>query len=727
MDESMDSMSLNDEGRGPNGRAVAALGPLVGARPTRRAFVAGAACAAAACALAPTAFAEEAASGASDGPAAEIVIFHTNDTHGYLQGDGESTVGIDLVAGVRDATPNALLVDAGDATQGMPLASIDKGASVVSLMSAAGYQAMCLGNHEFDFGQDNLIANAGAATFPFLGANVLKDGAPLLAGVTNAAGETLDGCSTVLECAGRRIGVFGIATTATATSVNPAFVSDLEFADEIAAAEEQIAALSAQGVDAIVALCHLGDGPVPCKAVDLAAGLSADAAAKLAAIVDGHSHTVENEEVNGVLVVQTGCNGENLGKLTLAFDEDGTVSASEELLDAAACAAIASASTDVAADLEAVTADLNVLMGEVLFSNPTTLWAGWLSETEIAAPTRMVETNFGDVATDALRQAAQTWLRETAGDASTPVVALENGGGIRSALPRGEVNLGHLVTAFPFSNTVVLKTVTPAVLREVFEGGLALTAGQDAATGMLLQQTVAGSFLQLSGCTVTCDPNAEAGQRVQQIVLDGAAEPLDLADAETPIVLASNTYVMAGGDDYAALAGIEQLAEIGGELETIQGYLEELAGASDVASEDAAAVEGGAAGEGDTATEGDAAGSDSTAACLPLFAGTEGRLQLRGGYEPVPWTATLRLVGADGAPLADYGIALQVDGGDVVEVASDASGLVYLEVADGPHAVCEAPADPSIAMPEVYVDNYMGYGLVEDDLRTFPQIMVMGV
>ena len=84
-------------------------------------------------------------------------------------------------------------------------------------------------------------------------------------------------------------------------------------------------------------------------------------------------------------------------------------------------------------------------------------------------------------------------------------------------------------------------------------------------------------------------------------------------------------------------------------------------------------------------------------------------------------------MGADGAPLADYGIALQVDGGDVVEVASDASGLVYLEVADGPHAVCEAPADPSIAMPEVYVDNYMGYGLVEDDLRTFPQIMVMGV
>lgn len=671
--------------------------PQIAARPlSRRTFVAAASTTAAAASLAVPglSWAEEAA----EGPTSEVVIFHTNDTHGYLQGDGESVVGIDLVAGVRAATPNALLVDAGDATQGMPLASLDKGASVVSLMNAAGYQAMCLGNHEFDFGQENLVANAGAAEFPFLGANVLKEGAPLLAGVTNAAGQTLDGCSTVLECAGRRIGVFGLATTATKSAVNPAFVADLEFADEIATAEQQIAALAGQGVDAIVALCHMGDGPVPCKAVDLAAGLSAEAAANLAAIVDGHSHTVENTEVNGVLVVQTGCNGANLGKLTLSFDDDGSVSASEELLDAAACAEIASASADVAADLEAVTADLDVLMGEVLFSNPTTLWAGWISETEIAAPTRMVETNFGDVAADALRQAAQAYLQET-GDASTPVVAVENGGGIRAALSRGLVTLGHLVTTFPFSNSVVLKTVTPAVLRSVFEGGLALTEGQDASTGMLLQQTVSGSFLQLSGCTVTCDPNAPAGQRVQQIALDGAEAPLDLSDAETPIVLASNTYVMAGGDDFAALADIEQLAEIGGELETIQAYLEGLAGTAEV--------------------------EDPAAATLPLMASTEGRLQLRGGYEPAPWTATLRLVDFEGNPLAGYPITLEINAANRVDVTSDENGLVHVEVADGPHAICQASDDPAIATPEYYVDNYMGYGLVEDELRAYPQIMVM--
>ena len=75
-------------------------------------------------------------------------------------------MGIDYVAGLKQATPNSLLVDAGDATQGAPLASLTKGSAPIDLMNAAGYDAMCLGNHEFDFGLDNLVANVEAAEFP---------------------------------------------------------------------------------------------------------------------------------------------------------------------------------------------------------------------------------------------------------------------------------------------------------------------------------------------------------------------------------------------------------------------------------------------------------------------------------------------------------------------------------------------------------------------------------
>lgn len=653
---------------------------------------------AATCALGASAARADGAA-AHDAPADEIVLYHTNDTHGYLQGDGASVVGIDYVAGLRRATPHSLLVDAGDATQGMPLASLEKGASVITLMNSAGYDAMCLGNHEFDFGLDRLRAHAEAAQFPLLGANVLKDGAPLLEGIENAAGAVLDGCSTILECAGRKIGVFGLTTTATAWLANPEYVGGLEFVDEVETAERQIESLAGQGADAIVALCHLGNGPVPCKAADLAALLSDRAASRLAAIVDGHSHTVENMQVNGVLVVQTGCNLAAVGKLTLSFGPDGSVDATEELLDPAACAAAAAPSADVAADLEVALADQNALMSEVLFDNPTALWAGWLSESAISAPTRMVETNFGDVATEALADRAAAYLRESGQDDATPVVAFENGGGIRAALPRGAVSKGHLVTAFPFSNTVVLKRVTPRVLRELFEGSFSTMAGQDAQTGMLLQESVSGGFLQFAGCSVCCDPNAAVGQRVRSITLDGAEEPLDLDDSETPIVLVSNSYVMAGGDTYAALADIDVLAEVGGELEAIEDHLVGLAAP--------------------------AAGADA-APSLPLFAGTRGRLDLRGGYEPAAWTATVRLMGAGGSPLPGYAITLEVDAADRFDTVSDENGLVRLEVSDGAHAVCQASDEPDMPMPEVYVDNYMGFGLVEDELRAYPQIMVMG-
>lgn len=79
------------------------------------------------------------AKNAADETAREVVIYHTNDTHGYLSGDGESIVGIDMAAGLKESTPNSILVDAGDATQGLPLASLTKGADIIRLMNMAGW------------------------------------------------------------------------------------------------------------------------------------------------------------------------------------------------------------------------------------------------------------------------------------------------------------------------------------------------------------------------------------------------------------------------------------------------------------------------------------------------------------------------------------------------------------------------------------------------------------
>ena len=674
--------------------------PAIGAtlsRPTRRAVVAGACGAAALAAASGVAPLGQGRAFASEGARAEqVVIYHTNDVHGHLQGDGSSAVGIDYVAALHASNPNSLLVDAGDATQGMPVVSLSKGASAIELMNAAGYDAMCLGNHEFDFGQEVLLTNAEAAEFPMLSANIVRkdSGDALLAGV----GACGDGAITVLECAGRHIGVFGITTASTSHSTSPANVEGLQFEDEVETARRCIADLAAQGVDAIVALCHLGDGPVSCRAVDLAAELEPEEAAKLCAIVDGHSHTVENIEVNGVLVAQTGCNLANVGKLTLAFDADGSVSAIEELLDPETVAQATDPAPEVAEVLAEVSAEQEALMVQMLFDTPTTLWAGWLSESAISAPTRAVETNLGDVVCDAFRAAAGAYL-EGEGLESMPVVAVENGGGIREAFARGMVSMGNLVATFPFSNTVVLKKITPRVLRDLFEGSFSSMAGQDEQTGMLLQEAVSGGFLQMAGCDVVCDPNAEAGARVQATTLEGAAEPLDLADDETPLLLVSNSYVMAGGDSYAAVAGIDSMADLGGELEILQNYLVELAGDD----------------------------NDAESPSLPLYAGTLERLQLCGGYEPAGWVAVVRLVDGSGAALPGYAATLEVDASERFDVQSDENGLVYLDVSDGLHAVCLVATDGGdVVGPEHYVNNYLGYGLVEDELRSYPEIVVAG-
>lgn len=682
------SHSITDADRlgSSNGPAPTAASTGVPAL-SRRAFVGAVGLAAAGVALGSARRA-----GASEGVFAagedQVVIFHTNDTHGYLEGDGDTSVGIDLVAGLRAATPNSLLLDAGDATQGAPLASLTKGSAPIDLMNAAGYDAMCLGNHEFDFGLDNLLANVGAARFPVLGANVLRAGTPLLDGVADAVGTAGNGANAVLECGGRRIGVFGLTTQATAWSVSPDAVTDVTFADEVEIAQAQIAELAGQGVDAIVCLAHLGNGDVPCTAPELAQSLPAAAASQLTAIIDGHSHTVENDLINGVLVVQTGCNLAAVGRLTLTFAADGSVEATEELLDPATAAAQATPDADVTADLEAVTADQQELLSERLCVNPTTLWAGWLSDSDLSAPTRMVETNYGDFVCECFINRASAFLAQAGLDDGTPLLAVTNGGGIRAAMPRGVVTMGDLVSAFPFSNTLQVKRITPKTLRTLLEASLATMDGQDTQSGLLLQETISGSFLQLAGFEVACDPNAPVGQRVTDIYVYGLADSVDLDDDVTPLYLASNSYVMAGGDSYEALACAELVAEVGGELEAVEAYIGELSGAL---------------------------GRRLGTKCLPPLAGTKGRL-IFDGYEPKAWVATLRLVDEAGEPLADTDVLLDVDASGCVRTTSDAEGYVQVELEDGPHAIAAFEPDGAVAMAYGVAEGIEGIGYAAYDV-----------
>lgn len=603
----------------------------------------------------------------------EVIIYHTNDTHGYLSGDGEEIVGIALAAGLKESTPNSILVDAGDATQGLPLASLTKGADVIELMNLAGYDLMAPGNHEFDFGTETFLSNAQKADFPVLAANIYRNGSPLLKDVQ----EDSSGCHAVLEQNGVRIGFFGLTTADTASSTNPAGIKDLEFRDEIETAKTEINHLKEEGADVIVAMCHMGNMDASCTSADLADAMTGEYQDKIDIIIDGHSHTVENEETNGILIVQTGSGMAGIGKLTLEVRGD-EVSASEELLGLADLADIVPDAA-VAKRLKQIESSQSDLLGETVGTTETTLWAGQVG---VVALTRLVETNYGDFTADAFRSAAETYLQTLGTDTDLPVIAVENGGGIRAMSPNGDITMGDLISAFPFSNTIYLKKVTPAILYEVMEVSGTALDGQDKETGMLLQQTNSGGFLQISGFTTVFNPDGEEGQKVVSITLDGQTEPLDREDTTTEIMMASNNYIMSGGNDYTMLADLPKYGEAGGELETVQTYLE----------------------------------SCMKDGVLQGYAGTGNRIQMRGdGYEPKDYTASVLIADQSGEPLAGQELSYRVDGGQRQNGITDENGILQITLSDGAHGVRLADTQQ-----EIYVDNYSGFGITVDEFREQP-------
>lgn len=603
----------------------------------------------------------------------EVIIYHTNDTHGYLNGDGEEIVGIALAAGLKESTPNSFLVDAGDATQGLPLASLTKGADVIELMNLAGYDLMTPGNHEFDFGTETFLSNAQKADFPVLAANIYRNGSPLLKDVQ----EDSSGCHAVLEQNGVRIGFFGLTTADTASSTNPAGIKDLEFRDEIETAKTEINHLEEEGADVIVAMCHMGNMDASCTSADLADAMTGEYQDKIDIIIDGHSHTVENEETNGILIVQTGSGMAGIGKLTLEVRGD-EVSTSEELLGPADLADIVPDAA-VAKRLKQIESSQSDLLGETVGTTETTLWAGQVG---VVALTRLVETNYGDFTADAFRSAAETYLQTLGTDTDLPVIAVENGGGIRAMSPNGDITMGDLISAFPFSNTIYLKKVTPAILYEVMEVSGTALDGQDKETGMLLQQTNSGGFLQISGFTTVFNPDGEEGQKVVSITLDGQTEPLDREDTTTEIMMASNNYIMSGGNDYTMLADLPKYGEAGGELETVQTYLE----------------------------------SCMKDGVLQGYAGTGNRIQMRGdGYEPKDYTASVLIADQSGEPLAGQELSYRVDGGQRQNGITDENGILQITLSDGAHGVRLADTQQ-----EIYVDNYSGFGITVDEFREQP-------
>lgn len=481
-------------------------------------------------------------------PADTLVILHTNDVHGRYVADAEAPViGAAEIAATKKAYEdegyNVLLLSAGDDIQGMPIVNMSKGQAAVEIMNAMGYDAICPGSHEFDWGAENAVSVFSKASFPVLAANVTKKG----------DGSLLFGDHTVFELDnGTKVGVFGLDTPMTSTTTNPANIADITFSAGrtlFSCAQEQVEALKDLGCDLIVCVGHLGVdvSSAPSRSYDVI-----DNVTGIDIFIDGLSHTDLTEKRGKTLLQSAGCYGATLGKITWDTKNKKAVG---ELIPAADL----TASPDP--DVEALVTGINDDIQSELSKTFATTEVALNGNEDPGLKTE--ETNLGDLTADAILWKAQQATGRTI-DA-----AIENGGGIRASIDAGDITMSDIKTVFPFDNTVSVVPVTGAQLLEALE----------ASTGALPEAI--GGFPQVSGIRFSVDTTvpylngdlypdttvyapATPGARVT--ITEVGGRPFDLNATYT---IATNEFLAAGGDTYYVFryASSNENTDIGVSLE----------------------------------------------------------------------------------------------------------------------------------------------------------------
>ncbi|WP_031927016.1 5'-nucleotidase C-terminal domain-containing protein [Staphylococcus aureus] len=245
-------------------------------------------------------------------------ILHTNDIHSRLAEEKGRVIGMAKLKTVKEQEKPDLMLDAGDAFQGLPLSNQSKGEEMAKAMNAVGYDAMAVGNHEFDFGYDQLKKLEGMLDFPMLSTNVYKDGKRAFKP------------STIVTKNGIRYGIIGVTTPETKTKARPEGIKGVEFRDPLQSVTAEMMRIY-KDVDTFVVISHLGIDPSTqetWRGDYLVKQLSQNPQLKKRiTVIDGHSHTVlQNGQIyNNDALAQTGTALANIGKITFNY-RNGEVS-----------------------------------------------------------------------------------------------------------------------------------------------------------------------------------------------------------------------------------------------------------------------------------------------------------------------------------------------------------------------------------------------------------------
>lgn len=466
----------------------------------------------------------------------DIVILYTNDVHCAV----ENNLGYRSVEVMRDTLESAgksvILVDSGDSIQGDYIGSLTDGEAIVKIMNSLGYDAMALGNHEFDYGVDRLQELDTIADFDFVSCNFID----------KETGKTVFKPYSMVECDGIKFAFIGISTPDTFKSSTPAYFQDEdgnfiydmcadETGDLLAETVTQTAAQAREdGADYVIALSHLGIEMTlsPFTSAELIPQISG-----VDAYLDGHSHStvdsnyVKDADGHAVPVSQTGTKLSSIGMLT--FDENGAISTT--LINSAEVEAV------IEEEVSVLDEELDVVIGKTDFP---------LIITDPANDKRIVrlaETNLGDFVTDAIR------------DYTGADIAIINGGGLRADLPSGDITNRNIQSVMPFNNEVSMISCSGQQILDALE------------YSVIYYPNEFGGFLQVSGLTFDVDVDVPSGvavddmgmfigiegdsRRISNVMVNG--EPLDPAGQYT---LGGISYTLLNsGDGYTMFSDCEIL------------------------------------------------------------------------------------------------------------------------------------------------------------------------
>jgi len=441
----------------------------------------------------------------------KITFLGVGDTYNFAEEDGRGGFArLNAVARAeRAANPNTLYLFDGDMLSPSILSGFDKGQNTIDLTNIVPFDLAVPGNHEFDFGPENFLEKMKASKYPWAAINI-----------TNADGSPIEGLGgvTVKEIAGVRIALIPVAQD---TSPVVSSTGDLKFLPTVDTASAAAEKAREDGADLVVGVVQ----------TDMSNDRALIASHAFDLILSGDDHSYATAYDGITAYVETSIDGQFLSPVDLMVtveEKDGEREVSWfpafRFIDTAAVAPDPETQAKVDELQKQLDDSLNVEIG---------VTEGPLDSQRNVV--RAEESAMGNLIADAIR------------DVTGADVAIANGGGIRgdTVYEAGrKLTRRDILTELPFGNVTVVTELPGNQILAALENGVSQV------------EKGAGRFPQVSGMTYVFDPAAEPGSRISEVMVAGA--PLD---PDKVYKLATNDYILGGGDGYAALGGGKVLVD----------------------------------------------------------------------------------------------------------------------------------------------------------------------